>query len=74
MTTLLNDEEKTIDIGTYAYSVTGALDLQWRPVSAFETITDGSFTVAGSGIIELPTTTLKVINGSSNSITLHKAG
>ena len=70
MTTLVNNEEKAISQGTYAFSVTGALDLQWRPVSSFITLSDGSFTAAGDGIILLPATTLKVINGTTESITL----
>ena len=72
MTTLANNEEKEISQGVYAFEVTGALNLQWRPVSTFKTISDGSFTVAGDGVIELPSTTLKVINGGSETITLLK--
>tara|TARA_R110000803_G_scaffold53369_2_gene109555 strand:- start:3452 stop:3676 length:225 start_codon:yes stop_codon:yes gene_type:complete len=72
MTTLTNNEEKAIKQGTYAFSVTGALDLQWRQVSTFNTFSEGSFTVAGDGIILLPATTLKVINGTTHSITLSK--
>ena len=72
MTTLVNNQEQKISQGVYAFDVTGALDLQWRPVSTFKTITGASFSSAGSDLIELPTTTLKVINGGSNSITLLK--
>jgi len=72
MTTLVNNDEKSITQGTYAFDVDGALDLQWRPVSTFKTITDASFSTAQSGIIDLPSTTLKVVNGSTNSITLLK--
>jgi len=72
MTTLVNNDEKAITQGRYAFEVTGALDLQQRLVSTFTTITDASFSTAQSGIIDLPSTTLKVINGSSNSITLLK--
>ena len=69
MTTLANNEEKAISQGVYAFSVTGALDLQWRPVS---TLTDMSLATAGDGVIELPATTLKAINAGSNTITLSK--
>ena len=72
MTTLANNDEKAISQGVYAFSVTGALELQWRPESAFITVKDGVFTGADSDVIELPATTLKVINGSSNTITLQK--
>ena len=72
MTTLVNNQEVAIKQGMYAFSVTGALDLQWRPVSTFVTVKDGSFSGADNDIIELPATTLKVINGSSNTITLLK--
>lgn len=72
MTTLANNEEKAITQGTYAFAVSGALHLQWRPVSDFVTLSDGVFTELGDGIILLPTTTLKVINGSTNTITFSK--
>ena len=72
MTTLANNEEKAISQGVYAAEITGALDLQWRAVSTFVTITDGSFSEAVSKLIELPATTLKVINGGANTITLVK--
>lgn len=72
MTTLANNEEETISQGVYAFDVTGALELQWRPISAFKTLSDGTFTGASDGTIELPATTLKVINGGSNTITLNK--
>ena len=72
MTTLANNEEKAISQGVYAFSVTGALDLQWRPVSSFITLTDMSLATAGDGVIELPATTLKAINAGSNTITLSK--
>lgn len=72
MTTLVNNEEKAISQGVYAFSVTGALELQWRPVSTFITLKDGTFTGADDDLIELPATTLKVINAGSNSITLRK--
>ena len=72
MTTLANNEEKAITQGVYSFDVTGALELQWRPVSAFKTLTDGTFTGADDGVIELPSTTLKVINAGSDTITLLK--
>ena len=72
MTTLANNEEKAISQGVYAFDATGALDLQWRPVSAFKTLADGSFPAAADGTIELPATTLKVINAGVETITLLK--
>ena len=72
MPTLANNDEKTISQGVYAFCVTGALELQWRPLSAFKTIKGGIFTGADDDVIELPATTLKVINGGSNTITLLK--
>ena len=72
MTTLANNEEKAISQGVYAFSVTGALDLQWRPVSTFITLTDMSLITVGDGVVELPATTLKAINAGSNTITLSK--
>ena len=72
MTTLANNQEKAIGPGVFAFSVTGAAELQWRPASAFATLSDGTFTVAGDGIIELPSTTLKLINAGTNTITLSK--
>ena len=72
MTTLANNDEEGISQGVYAFEVTGALDLQWRIASDFVTLSDGSFTGATDGTVELPETTLKVINGGSNTITLKK--
>lgn len=72
MTTLANNEEKAITQGRYSFDVTGALELQWRPVSTFKTLTDGTFAGAADGIIDLPSTTLKVINAGSDTITLLK--
>ena len=72
MTTLFNNDEEAISQGVYAFEVTGALDLQMRLESTFTTIKDASFSGADSDLIELPATTLKVINGGSESITLKK--
>ena len=72
MTLLANNDERAISQGVYAFSVTGALDLQWRPISTFVTLSDMSFTVAGDGIIDLPATTLKAINAGANTIQLSK--
>ena len=72
MTTLVNNDEEAISQGVYAFEVTGALDLQMRLESTFTTIKDASFSGADSDLIELPATTLKVINGGSESITLKK--
>jgi len=72
MTTLANNEETAITQGRYSFDVTGALELQWRPISAFKTLTDGTFTGAADGIIDLPSTTLKVINATTETITLLK--
>ena len=71
---IANNEEKDITVGAYAFDTTGALDLQWRPVSTFKTMSDTSFAGAVDGIIDLPTTTLKVINAGANVITLKKVG
>ena len=72
MTTLANNEEAAISQGVYAFEVTGALDLQMKLNSTFTTIKDASFSGADSDLIELPATVLKVINGSTFSITLKK--
>ena len=72
MPTLANNDEVAISQGVYDFDVTGALDLQWRPVSTFKTIKGASFSGPDSDTIELPATTLKVINGGSNTITLLK--
>lgn len=72
MTTLANDEEQAIKQGVYAFDVTGALELQWRPLSTFKTLIDGNFPAAAEGTIELPATTLKVVNAGSDTITLLK--
>jgi hypothetical protein len=72
MTTLTNNETKTISQGVYAFSVTGPLTLQWFQVSGFVSLVDGIFTAPTDGIIELPGTALKVINAGANSITLTK--
>lgn len=72
MATLANNEEENISQGVYAFSVTGALELQWRPESTFITLKDGTFTGADDDLIELPSTTLKVINAGSNTITLKR--
>jgi len=72
MTTLANNEEEPISQGVYAFSVTGALELQWRPHESFVTLKDGTFTGVDDDIIELPSTTLKVINAGANTITLKK--
>lgn len=72
MTTLMNNEEQMIGPGVFAFSTTGALDLQWRPANAFVTLKDGSFTTADDGIVDLPSTTIKIINAGVNTITLKK--
>ena len=72
MTTLTNNEAKTISPGVYAFSVTGALTLQWFRVSSFVTLSEGVFAGASDGIIELPETTIKAISAGANSITLTK--
>lgn len=69
---LANNDVEPITQGVYSFDVTGSLELQWRPVSAFKTLTDGTFTGATDGLIELPSTTLKVINAGSDTITLLK--
>jgi hypothetical protein len=70
MTTLANNDIEPIGPGVFAYEVTGALELQWNISSAFVTLTDGTFTGAGDGILELPSCRLKVINAGSDTITL----
>jgi hypothetical protein len=72
MATLGNNDEIAITRGVYAFDVTGALELQWRPVSTFKTLKGGNFTGADEDLIELPSTTLKVINAGSDTITLLK--
>ena len=72
MPTLANNEEKSISQGVYAFSTTGSLELQWRPLSTFISLKGGTFAGADDDIIELPATTLKVINAGSDTITLHK--
>lgn len=72
MATLGNNDELPIDQGVYDFDVTGALELQWKPISTFKTLKDGTFTGADDGLIELPATTLKVINAGSETITLLK--
>ena len=72
MTTLANNDETAIGPGLYAFSVTGALELQWKPNGSFVTLKGGTFTGADDDLIELPTTEVKVINASSNTITLRK--
>ena len=59
--------------GDYSFKVDGALDVQWQMDSeGFSTIDDGSFTAAGTGVMSLPQCTLKVINASTNAITLSR--
>ncbi len=72
MTTLANNEQTSISQGVYAFDVTGAMELQWRPASVFKTLSDGTFAGGADGTIELPETTIKVINGGGNTITLKK--
>lgn len=74
MATLANNDELAISQGAYMFDVTGALELQWRPVSTFVTMKDATFAGAESGgLITLPATTLKVINAGVNTFTLLKA-
>ena len=72
MQTLANNDESPIGPGLYAFSVTGALELQWKPGSTFITLKDGTFAGADDDLIELPATVIKVINAGSDTITLHK--
>ena len=68
---LANNEEGKAEGGRYSFKVTGALDLQMQiATEGFTTLTDGGFTTAADGIIELPVCTLKAINATTESILL----
>ena len=68
MTTIINNEELELLSGDYAYKTTGALDLQIQlGTEGFHTLEGGSFTGVNTGLMTLPTCTLKVINGSTFS-------
>ena len=74
MATLTANKDSTpITGGEYAFKVTGALDLQWQlSDEGFATVEDGVFTVSGSGIIDLPKCTIKIINMSTNEFIIDK--
>ena len=71
ITLTANNDAEILSGGDYSFKVDGALDLQWQfGTEGFSTIDDGSFSAAGTGVLSLPQCTLKVINASTNSITL----
>jgi len=74
MATLTANKNTTeITGGEYAFKVTGALDLQWElSGEGFDTVDDGVFSDAGSGVIDLPKCTIKIINASTNSFIINK--
>tara|TARA_R110001632_G_scaffold83617_2_gene184968 strand:- start:52 stop:273 length:222 start_codon:yes stop_codon:yes gene_type:complete len=69
---IANNEEEAVSQGVYSFSVSGPLKLQWRPSTEFVTLKDGAFVGVDDGVIELPSTTLKVIDAGANIITLLK--
>ena len=71
MTTLKDNEETEIRNGRYAFKTTGALDLQWSINNEpFSTVTDGSFSSASDGVIDLPWCMVKAVNATTETITL----
>ena len=74
MTTLANNESANFKGGEYVFKTTGALDLQMQiNDEGFDTVTDGSFSAVTDGAITLPICLLKVINASSNTITIKQS-
>ena len=72
MTTLKNNQETgIIKGGTYIFKTDGALDIQMQiDNEGFATVTDGVIAGVTTGAeIDLPVCTLKVANGSTNSLT-----
>ena len=70
MATLTNNQQTRMGAGSYAYKVTGALELQIQlDGEGFSTITDGAFTAAGDGIVEFAPCDVKVINAGANTFT-----
>ena len=72
MTTLKNDQSADIiKGGTYIFKTDGALDIQMQIDSeGFATVPDGAIVGVTTGTeIDLPVCTLKVANGSTNSLT-----
>ena len=72
MATLAND--RTQDIikgGKYVFKTSGALDIQMQiDNEGFATIPDGVIAGATTGqVIDLPSCTLKVVNGSTFALT-----
>ena len=69
MSTLVNNDELAVDPGDYVYQNDGALDIQLKMEGgSFATITDGSLSSAGSGLLTLPKGDTKIVNASSNSL------
>ena len=73
MTTLADTDIKNFGAGEYVFKTTGALDLQWQiGDEPFSTITNGSYSAAADGTLSLPICRLKVINGTTETITIKK--
>ena len=74
MSKLANNDEKGFTAGFYVFKTTGALDLQWKIGDEdFSTITNGSYSAAADGTLDLPICLLKVINAGSETITIKRA-
>ena len=74
MATLGNNDTQGFDAGIYIFKTTGALDLQWQlEAEGFSTVTNGSYSAAADGTLELPVCELKVINATTETITIKKA-
>jgi len=75
MTTLVENEETQVTAGLYAYKVSGALTMQQKfkifdSVDDFDDISDGVFTEAGSGLVELAEGWVKVVSAGANTLKL----
>ena len=62
---LVNDQETKVAAGTYAFDVSGAMELQTDISGVFKTLKDGTFAGADDDIIELPSCNIKIINAGA---------
>jgi len=67
---LLNNEKITLREGSYVFSVSGAMDVQWDLGNGkgFVLFTDSVFVAAEDVILDLPSCAIKIINAGANEL------
>ena len=66
---LLNNQDTQVGPGSYAFDVSGAMELQTDITGTFKTIKDGTFAGADNGVITFSPGKIKVINAGANVFT-----